>query len=254
MVTLTQVLRNTSDPRNIRSGAVVSINTSTMVAVVQLDDNIRVEVPVIRSVANVKVGDNALLIRDRHRFVCIGVFGPTPTVNPPPPVEPDKPTSSRPVTITLNPFVTNSTRPGTSASVPGDALVQGDWTGRYGKAFGQAYYKTPNLSGVTVTSCKIQLKRADGGVFAAQVPTLHRLSNNGITNSPNSQGSTAGPALKVGEQRSFSLPNSWGAALLAGTTKGIGIWVDSSSPYVRLHGRSSWGPTMSVTIRYTTEN
>ena len=58
------------------------------------------------------------------------------------------------------------------------------------------------------------------------------------------------PALAVGQSATVTLPNDWGDALLTGASRALGIYVPGSSPYVRLDGLSTWGPSFTVTITY----
>jgi len=139
-------------------------------------------------------------------------------------------------------FRPNSTGSYRNGSWRGDTpnLYQGDWSGR-GVNTGAAFFgrSVKGLRGVTVTRIRVRLKRLEGGAYAATAPTLHLFSENGRTSGgPTTVTSTAGPALRIGESRDFTLPDTWGSQLVAGTAGGVGIRVAGSSPYVQIRGAS----------------
>lgn len=248
-LTLATILRKPGDRRTVVTGAVVSVNTSTVRAVVDTTGNgARITVPYVGTAPS--VGDVAVLLRSEGVLWLIGTY-PKGTVVPPPVPDPEEPDETSPptpttTTVRLSPKATGTTRGGSVRPDTSD-LYQGDWTGR-GINSGMAVYKARQLTG-TVTACSVRIKRLDAGVYAAQSPTLRLMTQNSLVGSPTWQDSQSGPAMKVGDVRTVTLPDSWGQALINGTAGGIGIHVAGSSPYVRLAGKAAGFMTVTLKIR-----
>lgn len=242
-------LRQSGDRRSVLTGIVVSRDTSSLTAVVDTSgDGDRVTAPYVGAAPS--VGDVAVLIRSAQRLWLLGTYGaatqpvppePDPTDPEPDPDRPPPPPTT--ITTTLTPKATGTARGG---SVRGDTrdLYQGDWTGR-GVNSGQAVYRAKQLTG-TVTKVRLRVKRLDAGSYAAQTPTLRLMTQSSLTGSPSWQASTAGPALKVGDSRTVTLPNSWGQKLITGQAGGIGVHVAGASPYIRI---ASGSMQLTLTIR-----
>lgn len=238
-------LRPSGDRRVVVTGVVVSRNTSDGTAVVDTSgDGDRITVPYVGAAP--AVGAVAVLVRSADRLWLLGTHG-TVTQPPPPdpdPEDPDRPTPpSSTTTTTLTPKATGTARNG---SVRGDTrdLYQGDWTGR-GINSGQAVYRAQQLSG-TVTRARLRVKRLDAGVYAAVAPTLRLMTQSTLVGNPTWQASTDGPALRVGESRTVTLPTSWGQKLITGQAGGIGVHTGGASPYVRVAAGSM---QLTLTIR-----
>lgn len=115
-------------------------------------------------------------------------------------------------------------------------LYQGDWTGR-GINRGAAFYGRKPAGLGKLTSGKVYLKRLTAGSSAAQRPTVVLL---GAKSKPSGWPAVVydepGPLLSIGEGNWWSLPSAWLSKLDSGAAGGIGIYVGSSAPYVRLKG------------------
>lgn len=142
--------------------------------------------------------------------------------------------------------------PSTSADT-----YQGRYSGSgFGSSSGFAFYgsKPHTLSGATCTKATVRLRRLSSGDYGLRAPTLRLVTQTTRPGSfPTLNESTAGPALGVQGQVSpsestFSLPTSWGQALVDGTRGGIGMVISGDSPYIRLAGRGSWSAAWTLTI------
>lgn len=250
------LLRRTGEPRSIRTGVVYAKGTvgDPWVSVDIDGQGGRLKVPYIGDLKNATMpdsGDVVILERTNGRLVAIGISGGAPVVVPPVP-EPDDPDTNPPPpkpttsTVSLKPKATGTARGGSVRPDTGD-LYQGDWTGR-GVNSGMAVYGAKQLNG-TVISCTVRIKRLDAGVYAAQAPTLRLMTQASLVGNPTWQDSKVGPAMKVGETRTVTLPDSWGQKLVNGTAGGIGIDVSGSSPYIRLAGKAAGFMTVTLKIR-----
>lgn len=239
-------LRQSGDRRVIITGSVVAVNAGDVTATVDVDGfGSEIEAPYLGSAPS--VGDVAALVRSGNRLWMIGVYGtttyvPAETPGADEPVPPPEPSITK---ATLRPTATGTARGG---SVRGDTsqLYQGDWTGR-GNNSGMAVYRAKQLSG-NVTRAVLRIKRLDAGSYAAQSPTLRLMNQSSLVGSPTWQASLSGPAMKVGEVRTVTLPDWWGQRLINGSAGGIGI-EDGSSPYVRLAGKAEGFMTLTLTIK-----
>lgn len=113
-------------------------------------------------------------------------------------------------------------------------LMQGN--AGWGLCFGAAYYggKIRDLPG-DIKRITMVWSRTQGGVYAAQSPTVHLLAGHSRpAGAPTSLASAAGPAVAVGKTSGpWALPASWLARLDSGEAGGIGVYVAGSSPYQR---------------------
>jgi hypothetical protein len=238
---------NPGDPRVLRTGTVSAVDTAAHTLTVLVDDQQLITVPALRSLtmSDALRGDVAVLVRDRHALVAIGMLGPAPASAPPPPPQPPTPPPPSPVTVTLAPYTTGSSRNG---AVRGDTtnLYQADWTGA-GANSGWAHYRAPGID-ARVAIVRLTLMRGAGGVYAPVAPQLHLWTENTPVGNPTAQAYVAGPALSIGQQATVTLPNDWGAALLSGAAGGIGI---RGGTYLALAGTPAYAPAMTVTVTYT---
>ena len=216
----------------------------------------------------VAVGDILLLARQGSTYYVINVIPAAPTSTPTAPAVPDaqppdtgdappapKPTTTT-GTLTCVPTSTACYRDGSWRS-DGDPtnsfdLYQGRYSGSsFGRNTGAAFYgsKPHTLNGATCTKATLRLKRLSAGDYSARAVTLRLITQTSRpSGAPTLNESTAGPALTIGSTSTFTLPDSWGQALIDGSRGGIGINVSSDSPYIHLAGRNSWSAAMTLTI------
>ncbi|MGA4519193.1 peptidoglycan DD-metalloendopeptidase family protein [Solibacillus silvestris] len=141
---------------------------------------------------------------------------------------------------------TRSWRDGGQWRIDNDYLYQGEWEGN-GKHKGFIFLDGQDikeqLNGQEIKSVKLYLESyPKQGVQSEQFPTfwLHNMADASTTPSM-----MAGTAWKSnvgwasGEDKWVTLPNSFGEALRDGKAKGIGIYTDSSSPYMYFYGSNS---------------
>jgi len=193
---------------------------------------------------------------------------PTSTPTTPPPADStqpdtgDAPPAPKPVTttgtLTCVPVSTACYRDGSWRS-DGDPtnsfdLYQGRYAGSsYGRNTGCAFYgsKPHTLSGATCTRATVKIKRLSAGDFSARSATLRLVSQTSRPGgAPTLNESTSGPGLTIGSSTTFTLPTSWGQALIDGTRGGIGISVSSDDPYIHLAGRGAWSAAFTVSLSW----
>jgi hypothetical protein len=199
-------------------------------------------------------GDQLLIGAVGDRYIAIqrlGATTPTAPVDPPPSVP------SKPVTTSgsksISPVQTIS-RQGSKWRNDNDDVYQGEYGGQ-GLHVGCAFYgnRFDSLSGATVTRTTLKVKRkSGGGITAAQDTTLWTLSNSTKpSGAPTRLASTDGPNLRWGQSTTFTLPNSFGQALVDGTAGGLAVYESDGSPYVILDGKSEYSASFTVTINWT---
>lgn len=193
---------------------------------------------------------------------------PTSTPSTPPPADSAQPSTGDPApspkptvttgTLTCVPTATACYRDGSWRS-DGDPtnsfdLYQGRYSGSgFGRNTGVAFYgsKPHTLNGATCTKATVKIKRLSAGDFAARAATLRLVTQ---TSRPSGavtlNESTSGPSLTIGSSSTFTLPTSWGQALIDGTRGAIGITVSSDDPYIHLAGRGSWSPAFTLTLSW----
>ena len=179
---------------------------------------------------------------------------PVDTGDPPPAPKPTVTTG----TLTCVPVSTACYRDGSWRS-DGDPtnsfdLYQGRYGGSsYGRNTGCAFFgsKPHTLNGATCTRATVKIKRLSAGDYGAQSATLRLISQTTRPGgAPTLNESTGGPSLKIGDSTTFTLPTSWGQALIDGTRGGIGISVSSDDPYIHVAGRGSWSAAFTVSISW----
>jgi hypothetical protein len=228
---------------------------------------ISVTARVVASVA-VAAGDTVLIQRVGATYWVVAVATAAPTVPPPPPdpdaaPPPDTGDSApapKPVTTTgslvCHPVATSTWRDGGWRTDLGSSTSADTYQGRYsGSGFGRnsgfAFYgsKPGTLSGATVTKVTLRLRRLSSGDYGGRAPTLRLVTESTRpSGSPTLHESLTGPSLKVGDEITFVLPDSWGQALVDGTRGGIGCVISADSPYIRLAGRGSWSAAWTLTL------
>jgi hypothetical protein len=218
----------------------------------------------------VAAGNIVLLARLGSTYYVISVIPAAPTVTPAapapadsaPPSTGDTPPAPKPVTttgtLTCVPVSTACYRDGSWRS-DGDPvnsfdLYQGRYGGSsYGRNTGCAFYggKPHTLSGATCTKATVKIKRLSAGDFAARSATLRLVSQTTRPGgAPTLNETTTGPSLKIGDSTTFTLPTSWGQALIDGSRGGVAIAVSSDDPYIHLAGRGSWSAAMTLTLSW----
>jgi hypothetical protein len=218
----------------------------------------------------VAIGNILLLARLGSTYYVTNVIPAAPTSTPatppptdtPPPDTGDTPPAPKPVvttgTLTCVPTATACYRDGSWRS-DGDPtnsfdLYQGRYGGSsYGRNTGAAFYgsKPHTLNGATCTRATVKIKRLSAGDFSARASTLRLISQTSRPGgAPTLNESTSGPGLTIGSSTTFTLPTSWGQALIDGTRGGIGVSVSSDDPYIHLAGRGSWSAAFTVSLSW----
>lgn len=118
----------------------------------------------------------------------------------------------------------------------------------WGMSRGAAFYgrKLAALPGV-ITSMQVRVERESYGVYAAQTPTMALLSGQSKPSGfPTVRDTTAGPSVRVGETKWWSVPSGWLADINSGAAGGIGVV--GTGNYMRING-----PGMRVTAKWRDE-
>lgn len=224
----------------------------------------------VRIIAGVTValGDTVLIIKHGSSRFIVGVLASAPISDPihnpstpePPPSDPSpipKPVVRSGMLICA-PVQTATYRDGKwrndlGAPINSADMLQGRWPG-YGRNTGCAFYGTKprSLSGATIIKATLHVKRLMAGQFAAQRPTLVLISQTTRpVGGPTLNETTPGPSLAVTKStNSFTIPTSWGQAIVNGTRGGIGVNVASDKPYMKFAGRSSWSAAWVLTLSW----
>lgn len=224
----------------------------------------------VATTLTIATGNILLLARLGSTYYVINVVPAAPAATPAPPAPSDtppvdtgdKPPAPKPTTttgtLTCVPVSTACYRDGSWRS-DGDPvnsfdLFQGRYGGSsYGRNTGVAFYgsKPHTLNGATCTKVTVKIKRLSAGDFSARSATLRLVSQTTRPGgAPTLNESTSGPSLKIGDSTTFTLPTSWGQALIDGTRGGIGISISSDDPYIHLAGRGSWSAAFTVAISW----
>lgn len=218
----------------------------------------------------VAAGNLLLVARRGSTYYVISIVPAAPTSTP---VTPPPPDTAPPDTGDAAPAPKPATRTGTLTCVPvstacyrdgswrsdGDPVnsfdsFQGRYGGSsYGRMTGAAFYgsKPHTLSGATVTKTTVKLKRLSGGDYASRAVTLRLVSQSSRpSGAPTLNETTSGPGLKIGDSTTFTIPDSWGQAIVDGSRGGIAINVSSDNPYIHLAGRGSWSAAWTLSISW----
>ncbi|MFI0900556.1 hypothetical protein [Streptomyces sp. NPDC020983] len=224
----------------------------------------------VAGLSGVAVGTPLMLQRVGSSWWAVAAAAAAPSVPPATATPPDGDSGDaapppKPVTTTgslvVAPVATSSYRdghwrtdigPSTSADT-----IQGRYSGSsYGSSSGYAFYgsKPHTLSGATCTKATVKLRRLSSGDYGLRAPTLRLVTQTTRpSGAPTLNESTSGPSLGVQGQVSpsettFTLPTSWGQALIDGTRGGIGMVISGDTPYIRLAGRGSWSAAWTLTL------
>lgn len=237
-------------PESLKAIAVTAKTGSTCVADI---GGVETTIEVARDLT-VVAGDALLVLRSGSTWYAIcrtGIAAPVaPDIPRPAPPPPRPPQTGR---LVVTPVETRS-RQGSRWRSDTDDVYQGEYGGN-GNHVGCAFYgtKARSLAGATVTSVRLQVRRLDkGGSNSAQPTTLRLIDQSKRpSGAPTLGAAIAGPSLRRGSTTTaFALPNSWGQALVDGTSGGIAVYEADGSPYVILAGRGSWGPAFTMSISW----
>lgn len=229
---------------------------------------VTVRVPVGLTVAPQQ---NLLILRRGSTYWALSALTAPPAVPPAAPPPPDVPPPSDPApapkpttttgTLVCSPVATSTWRDGQWRTDIGSSTSADTYQGRYsgsgyGRSSGFAFYgaKPRSIAGASVTKATVKLRRLTSGDYGKRSPTLRLVSQSTRPNSfPTLNETISGPALGVINQVSpwettFTLPASWGQAMVDGSRGGLAITVSSDDPYIRLAGRSSWSAAWTLTL------
>ncbi len=172
-------------------------------------------------------------------------------------VAPNPKQETRTGTLVVKPVATSTYRNGKWRNDGNPVNAFDTFQGRYSKSsFGRqtgcAFYgsRPRNIAGATVTKVTVRVKRLRAGVFASRAPNL-RLVNQSTrpSGAPTLEGSVfKGPDLRVGESRTYQLPDSWGQALVDGDSGGIAMHINSDGPYIAFAGKNSLSSAWTLRI------
>jgi hypothetical protein len=249
-------LRRRDGDTGVVTGTVITAPSSG-VAVVDVG-TAQINVNVVRGLTPA-AGDVVLVQRQGSaRWLIQTLF----TAAPPTPADPpDTPPPPVPVTQTgtnvFTPNFTGSYRSG-KWRTDTDNVIQGQYAySSYGENNGAAFYgRGPHgLNGATCTRATLKLRRQKAGDYAGRTPTLRLITTSTKpAGAPSYGSSTSGPSMAVDTSTTFTLPTSWGQALIDGTAGGIGLDAGGSNPYIVMAGKSAWSSAfvLSISWRRTT--
>lgn len=214
-------------------------------------NGIVVTVQVARDLS-VASGDVLMLNKYGFQWFAVGRLYPSAPANPlNPGVAPVNPVTTSGV-LTVSAVETRSYRNGSWRTDDTD-VRQGQYGGN-GNHTGAAFYGSAprSLSGATVTSATVLIRRGSGGAFSAQGSTMRLVSESTRPGgAPTLGASTAGPSLAVNTQTTFSVPASWAQAMVDGTAGGLGFFVAGASPWIIFTGIGTYGPSFTLNIAWT---
>lgn len=198
------------------------------------------------------VGDVILVTKVGAQWFTVGKWGTAPAAVENEPAPEPKPTVTDGLRV-VSPVETRSYR-NSSWRTDNDIVYQGEYGGG-GNHTGAVFYGTTprSLTGATVTSATIKVKRISGGTYAPQATTMRLMTQaTKPGGAPTLTSTTSGPSLAVGATTdSFAIPTSWAQAMVDGTAGGLAFFDSDGSPYVKFAGRGDWSPAFTLTINYT---
>ena len=158
--------------------------------------------------------------------------------------------SSTPKAVTVAPTARAVWRDGRRES--DRPVAQGAWPS-YPHPFTSGWFFdndiTAAVAGKTVSSMQMRLGRSSSshGRFGQVRPRLYLVSAGTPGSSPPALGETrTGPGLGLGGSATWTLPSSWGSALVAGTARGIVVSAGVGNDYLVFDSASG-----GVTIRFS---
>lgn len=247
-----------ADPADIRvlSGlgaltatATSTVSGSTCTAVV---GETEVTVQVARDLT-VAADDVLLVLRQGTQWWAIArLFAAAPTPPPPDPGPPPKPDIVT-GTLVCAPVETRSYRATFGWRTDSDDVYQGEYGG-WGLHTGCAFYgsKPRSLTGATVTSATVRVKRRTGGGYFAVAGTLVQITEDTRpSGAPTVTGGSAVTIPAVGAVSTITVPTAYAQDLVDGVTGGLGFYDADGSPYARTAGRSYWSAAWMLTIGWS---
>jgi len=253
-------------------GALIGVSATASASGACLADigGIRVTVRVPPSLT-VTAKQSLLILRKGSTYWAISVLTAPPAVPPAPPPPDDSVSTSDPApapkpttttgTLVCSPVATSTWRDGHWRTDIGSSTSADTFQGRYagsgyGRMSGFAFYgsKPRSIAGASVTKVTVRLRRLTSGDYGTRSPTLRLVSESTRPSSfPTLNETSPGPALGVQghvspSEATFTLPTSWGQAMVDGSRGGLGITVSSDDPYMRLAGRASWSAAWTLTL------
>lgn len=237
-------------------GALIGMAASTVssgFATIKVGDT-SISAQVVRGLT-LAVGDPVLLVRAGSKYVVSGLTtASTPTSPEDPDVAPAPNPGNTNGTLIVSPIETKTYRPSSWTQTGDDSVYQGEYGG-YGLNQGCVFYGTKprSLSGATVTSATVAVRRIRGGAYAAQTATLRLMTNaTRPSGAPTLTSSTTGPTLAVdATNNSFTVPTSWVQAMVDGTAGGLAVYDADGSPYMKFAGRGDWSGAWVLKINWT---
>lgn len=134
-----------------------------------------------------------------------------------------------------------------------DDVIQGSY-GSYATHIGAAFYGTQpqSLSGTTVTSAHLFVRRLTGGSAAARAATLRLVTETTRpANDPTLTSSATGPSLAAGDEtQAFAVTTSWAQSMVDGTAGGLAVYEADGDPFLRFAGRSAWSAGWTLVINW----
>jgi hypothetical protein len=167
----------------------------------------------------------------------------------------DIPPDPNPATITgTRTFTPVETRSWAGARWRDDTDVYQGQYATTGNHTGAAFYgQGPRaLSGATVTSATVRIRRRNGGGLTAAQATTLRLVTEATrpAGAPTLTSSTAGPSLRWAQGTDAAVPASWAQAIVDGTAGGLALYEADGSPYVITDGIGSYSAAWALTINW----
>jgi hypothetical protein len=225
-----------------KSGSTVSALVNGVITTVQVARDL-----------TVATGDPLMVTKFGGLWVAVGrLYASAPTApDNPNPSNPNQPSTSG--SLVVSPVETRSYRNGAWRTDNGQ-VYQGNYGGG-GNHQGCAFYGSAprSLTGATVTSAIVKIRRQAGGWYAAQASTMRLVTQSTRpAGAPTLTSSTAGPSLAVDQStNTFAVPASWAQAMVDGTAGGIGFYEADGDPYIVFSGTGSWSPAFTLTIYWT---
>jgi hypothetical protein len=225
----------------LKSGSTVTaqINGITVIAQVARD-------------LTVGIGDMVLVNKVGSQWFVVQrlfIAAPAAVTNPEPP-------NPKPSVVTgdfVMPPVETRSRANGAWRTDTEDVFQGDYGGQ-GNHTGCAFYgsQAQSLSGATVQSARLLVRREAGGPYLAAAATLRLVTETTRpTNDPTLTSTTTGPALHAGDTTTtFVVPTAWAQAMVDGTAGGLAVFIAGGSPYLRFAGRGTWSAGWTMIINW----
>ena len=155
---------------------------------------------------------------------------------------------AQPTTVTLTATNTEAYRDTFSGSWITGELAQGKWSS-YGIYRGLWYFAMPNLSGKTILQVRLYMKRKTGaGISNAITANIkaHRYTSR-PSGAPSYDSQTTTASFKQNEGKWVTIPSTFYAGLTNNTTKGFGLYINSTSQ--NYYGKFFSGAKLEITYK-----